>query len=107
MILKKYFEKIAVFDTVDARFTHQWLDNIDKVLDGRKPDYLVVQHMEPDHSANILNFVNTYPNVKIVSSSKSFGMMKHKHLLKKLKRIHLIMQEWWFMTITHSQLKLY
>ncbi len=69
-------EKIAVFDTVDARFTHQWLDNIDKVLDGRKPDYLVVQHMEPDHSANILNFVNTYPDVKIVSSSKSFGMMK-------------------------------
>ena len=48
-------EKVAVFDTVDARFTHQWLDNIENVLAGRKPDYLIIQHMEPDHSANIAN----------------------------------------------------
>ncbi len=69
-------EKIAIMDTVDARFTHEWLDNIENVLGGRKPDYLIVQHMEPDHSANIFNFVNTYPDAKIVSSSKSFVMMK-------------------------------
>ena len=54
-------EKIAVFDTVDARFTHEWLDNIQNAVDGRQPDYLIVQHMEPDHSANIMNFVKAYP----------------------------------------------
>ena len=69
-------EKIAVMDTVDARFTHEWLDNIAEALNSRKPDFLIVQHMEPDHSANIVNFINTYPDVKIVSSSKSFVMMK-------------------------------
>ena len=52
-------EKIAIMDTVDARFTHEWLDNIENILGGRKPDYLIVQHMEPDHSANIFNFVNS------------------------------------------------
>ena len=52
-------EKIAVFDTVDARFRHEWLDNLSEVLGGRKPDYLIVQHMEPDHSANIISFINT------------------------------------------------
>jgi len=52
-------EKIAVMDTVDRNFTHEWLDNLEKALSGRKPDYLVVQHMEPDHSANIVNFMNT------------------------------------------------
>ena len=50
-------EKIAIMDTVDARFTHQWLDNIQNALNGRSPDYLIVQHMEPDHSANIFNFI--------------------------------------------------
>ena len=70
-------EKIAVMDTVDARFTHEWLDNIENALGGRKPDYLVVQHMEPDHSANIVNFVKTYPDAKIVSSAKAFVMMKN------------------------------
>ena len=70
-------EKIAVMDTVDANFTHQWLDNLQNTLDGRKPDYLIVQHMEPDHSANIMNFVKLYPNVKIVASAKAFGMMKN------------------------------
>ena len=69
-------EKIAVMDTVDKNFTHEWLDNLEKAFDGRKPDYLVVQHMEPDHSANIVNFVKTYPEAKIVSSAKAFAMMK-------------------------------
>ncbi len=69
-------DKIAVMDTVDKNFTHEWLDNLDKALNGRKPDYLVVQHMEPDHSANIMNFVKTYPEAKIVSSAKAFVMMK-------------------------------
>ena len=70
-------EKIAIMDTVDASFAHEWLDNIQSVLGGRKPDYLVVQHMEPDHSANIVKFVNTYPEAKIVSSAKAFAMMKN------------------------------
>ena len=69
-------DKTAVMDTVDARFTHQWLDNVDEALDGRKPDYLIVQHMEPDHSANIHNFMKTYPDAVLVSSSKAFVMMK-------------------------------
>ena len=69
-------ENIAIMDTVDKNFTHEWLDNLDKALNGRKPDYLVVQHMEPDHSANIINFVKTYPDAKIVSSAKAFVMMK-------------------------------
>ena len=69
-------EKIAVMDTVDARFADEWLGNIKTVLGERTPDYLVVHHMEPDHSANIVNFVKAYPNAKIVSSAKSFVMMK-------------------------------
>ncbi len=68
-------EKIAIMDTVDARFTHQWLDNIQNTLGNQKPDYLIIQHMEPDHSANIVNFINAYPEAKIVSSSKAFAMM--------------------------------
>ena len=67
--------KIAVMDTVDKNFTHEWLDNLQQALDGRDPDYLVVQHMEPDHSANIENFMKTYPEAKIVSSAKAFTMM--------------------------------
>ena len=70
-------EKIAIMDTVDAGFTHEWLDNIQNVLSGRTPDYLVVQHMEPDHSANIVNFIRSYPDAKIVSSAKAFVMMKN------------------------------
>ena len=69
-------EKIAVVDTVDARFTHTWLDNVADALEGKTPDYLIIQHMEPDHSSNIANFLKVYPDVKIVSSSKSFAMMK-------------------------------
>lgn len=70
-------EKIAIMDTVDAAFTDEWLDNIKNTLAGRTPDYLVVQHMEPDHSANIVNFVNAYPEAKIVASAKAFVMMKN------------------------------
>ena len=69
-------KKTAVIDTVDARFTHQWLDNVEEALDGRNPDYLIVQHMEPDHSANIHNFMKTYPDALIISSAKAFVMMK-------------------------------
>ncbi len=69
-------KEIAVLDTVDGRFTHEWLDNVEKALDGKEPTYLIVQHMEPDHSANILNFTKTYPNAKIVASSKAFTMMQ-------------------------------
>ena len=68
---------IAVMDTVDARFTHEWLDNIQTVLNGRTPNFLVVQHMEPDHSANIVNFLKAYPDTVVVASSKGFIMMKN------------------------------
>ena len=69
-------EKIAIMDTVDAHFTHEWLDNIENVLGDRQPDYLIIQHMEPDHSANIANFMQVYKDVTIVSSAKAFAMMK-------------------------------
>ena len=69
-------EKIAIMDTVDVNFTHEWLDNIESALGNRTPDYLIVQHMEPDHSANIMNFIKTYPNVTIVASAKAFSMMQ-------------------------------
>ena len=68
-------EKIAVFDTVDAKFTHDWLDNLARVLGERKPDYLIVQHMEPDHSANIENFLDIYPETAVVANAKTFAMM--------------------------------
>jgi len=70
-------DKIAIMDTVDMNFTHEWLDNIRDTLGGRNPDYLIVQHMEPDHSANIMNFIKAYPDAKIVSSAKAFAMMKN------------------------------
>ena len=70
-------KQIAVMDTVDSRFANQWLDNLAKVLDGKSPDYLVVHHMEPDHSGSIANFISAYPNAKIVSSSKAFVMMQN------------------------------
>lgn len=70
-------EKIAIMDTVDAGFTQEWLNNVKNTLESRKPDYLIVQHMEPDHSANIMNFVNIYPDTKIVASAKAFAMMKN------------------------------
>ena len=70
-------EKVAVIDTVEARFTHEWLDNVKKALGTRKPDYLVVQHMEPDHSANIVNFLKVYDKAMVVASSKAFQMMQN------------------------------
>ena len=70
-------EKIAIMDTVDKNFTHEWLDNIQRTLAGRKPDFLVVQHMEPDHSANIANFLKVYPEAVVVSSAKAFAMMQN------------------------------
>lgn len=70
-------EKIAVMDTVDIHFTEEWLKNMKEVLGDRKPDYLIVQHMEPDHSANIDNFLNEYPEAIVVSSAAAFKMMKN------------------------------
>lgn len=69
-------DKIAVMDTVDSHFTHEWLDNLENTLGSRNPDYLIIQHMEPDHSANIVNFMNKYKDAIIVSSAKAFAMMK-------------------------------
>ncbi|MBE6586626.1 MAG: MBL fold metallo-hydrolase, partial [Ruminococcaceae bacterium] len=69
-------EMVAVMDTVDARFTHEWLDHLQAALDGRKPNFLIIQHMEPDHSANIVNFLKTYPETVVVASAKAFAMMK-------------------------------
>ena len=70
-------EKLAIMDSVDAGFTKEWLDNIKNAPEGREPDYLIVQHMEPDHSANIVSFINAYPNAKNVSSLQAFRMMKN------------------------------
>ena len=70
-------EKIAIMDTVDQNFTHEWLDNIQNTLGNRRPDYLIVQHMEPDHSANVANFAKTYPDATIVASAKAFAMMSN------------------------------
>ena len=69
-------EKTAVMDTVDARFFDEWLDSVKKALDGREPDYLVVHHMEPDHSANISRFISVYPKTRVVATAKAFSMMK-------------------------------
>ena len=68
-------EKIAVMDTVDANFKHEWLDNLEAILDGRKPDYLVVQHMEPDHAANVAEFLKVYPETTVVANTKTFEMI--------------------------------
>ena len=69
-------EKVAVFDTVDAHFKDEWFANLEEAFDGRMPDYLIVQHMEPDHAANIANFAEKYPEAKIVGNAKTFPMMK-------------------------------
>ncbi len=68
-------ERVAVMDTADAKFTHEWLSNLENALDGRTPDYLIIHHMEPDHSANIATFKAKYPNATLVASSKAFDMM--------------------------------
>ena len=69
-------DRIAVMDTVDAHFTHEWLDNVEAVLGERQPDYLIVQHMEPDHSGSVVRFAQRYPQAVVVSSAKAFAMMK-------------------------------
>ena len=70
-------EKVTVFDTVDQNFSREWLSNLADVLGTRKPDYLVVQHMEPDHAANVATFMSAYPEAKIVASAQAFGMMRN------------------------------
>ena len=70
-------DKIAVMDTVDANFTEQWLAQLQEALAGRQPDYLIVQHMEPDHSASIMDFADAYPEAQIVASAKAFAMIKN------------------------------
>ena len=70
-------EKIAVMDTVDANFTHEWLDNLEQALNGRKPDYLIVQHMEPDHAANVANFLKVYPDTTVFANAKTFNMIRN------------------------------
>ena len=70
-------EKIAVVDSVDINFTHEWLDNIERVLNGKKPDYFIVQHMEPDHSANIMNLLKVYPDLTVVGNDKTIKMMNN------------------------------
>ena len=70
-------EKVAVMDTVDANFLHDWLDNLERILEGRKPDYLIVQHMEPDHAANVANFLKVYPDTTVVATEKAFGMIQN------------------------------
>ena len=69
-------EKVAVMDTVDVRFAQQWLQNLQDTLAGRQPDYLIIQHMEPDHSSSIMLFMEKYPQAVIVSTDKSFPMMQ-------------------------------
>ena len=68
-------EKIAIMDTIDRRKTDEWLENLDKALDGRQPDYLVMSHLEPDHSANIKNIIDKYPNIKLVGNNKTFAFL--------------------------------
>ena len=70
-------DKIAVMDTVDANFADEWLANVAKALDGRKPDYLIVQHMEPDHAANVANFLKVYPDTTVVANAKTFNMIRN------------------------------
>ena len=80
-------ELVAIMDTVDQHFTKEWLANVKEALGDRKPDYLIVQHMEPDHSANIMNLVKEYPNMFVVGNEKTFKMMEqffHEEIKKKL-----------------------
>lgn len=83
-------EKICVMDTVDIHFKEEWLSNISKVLDGRNPDYLVVQHMEPDHSANILSFLEVYPDTTIVTNAQAFKMMNQFFTLPSTVKTQLV-----------------
>ena len=86
-------EKVAIMDTVDRGFTHQWLDNIQNTLGGRKPDYLVVQHMEPDHAGNIKKLAEKYPEMKIVGNAKTFPMMKQFFTIDGLDDRSVVVKE--------------
>ena len=86
-------EKIAVMDTVDVHFTHEWLDKLSAALGGRQPDYLIVQHMEPDHSANILHFMRSYPGAKLVASAKAHTMMNQFFGADKLPEERITIKE--------------
>ena len=80
-------EKVAIFDSVEINFKEEWLNNIKEVLKDRKPDYLIIQHMEPDHSANIMEFLKVYPDTVVVSNAQSFKMMTqffHQEVAHKL-----------------------
>ena len=70
-------EKIAIMDTVDKRGTDEWLQNVERTLDGRTPDYLIVQHMEPDHAANVASFLKVYPDTTVVANTKTFNMIRN------------------------------
>ncbi len=83
-------EKIAVMDTVDINFTHEWLDNLSEIFAGKTPDYLIVQHMEPDHSANIVNFLKAYPNAKLVVNVKTQKMLENFFDYDFADKIHLV-----------------
>lgn len=85
-------DKITVFDSVDAHFGDEWLANVESVLGGKTPDYLVVQHMEPDHSANVVRFTDKYSTATVVSSQKAFQMMK------TISGQSLPTGDWWFRT---------
>lgn len=86
-------EKIAVMDTVDQRKTDEWFDNLNKALDGKTPDYLVVSHLEPDHAANIQNFVEKYPTAKLVLSIKAKAMMPQFFEIDNLDDICITVKE--------------
>ena len=80
-------ERIAVLDTVEERFTGSWLKQVREVLGRRSPDYLIIQHMEPDHSANVQSFLEEYPEVKLVASEKAFRMMEQFYHLPQQEKI--------------------
>lgn len=86
-------EKVAVFDTVDAHFKDEWLANLEEAFEGRTPDYLIVQHMEPDHAANIANFAEKYPEAKIVGNAKTFPMMKQFFTIDGLDDRSVVVKE--------------
>lgn len=96
-------EKIAILDTVDIHFKEQWLNNIQQILENQKPDYLIIQHMEPDHSANIINFLEVYPNTTIVGNQKTFKMIE-QFFDKKLENI-LVVNENDYLSLGKHQLK--
>lgn len=89
-------DKIAVMDTVDIHFAQEWLNNIAEALDGKKPTYLVVQHMEPDHSASIAEFLKVYPDAIVVGNAKTFVMMQQflGQMLRRTARLLPIREPW-------------